>query len=82
MQKNKRCECCGKYFINSDAKDNKNYCSIECETQYVRCTVCGDYYKAEKNIDIKNFICSSECAKKFKFKKQRHKDKLDFSKLH
>ena len=81
MSKPTRCECCGKYFIESTAENNKTYCSTECEAKYIRCTVCGDYYKIDKNTKLENFICSADCDKKYKFKKQRYGDKLDFSEL-
>ncbi|MCK4798460.1 MAG: hypothetical protein KAT05_13855 [Spirochaetes bacterium] len=76
-----RCECCGKYFLESEAKNKKQFCSTVCEEQLIRCIVCGNYYKLEDYFDRENYICSKECTKKYKFKSKRDKTKLDFSGL-
>ena len=71
----KRCECCGKYFLESSDKEEK-YCCVECKDEFIRCAVCGNYYILEANIDKENFVCSEECARKHEFKQQKEKDLL------
>lgn len=75
------CISCGKYFLESQAKDKKKYCSIECEDKYVKCIICGEFYKVEESTNPKKYICSKECAKKYKFKKVKNRGKMDFTDL-
>ena len=76
----KKCISCGKYFL--DSSENNKYCSKECKAIFFRCTVCGNYFQInEKNSNLENYICSEECAKKFKIKKNKNNQKLDFSNL-
>lgn len=75
------CFCCGKYFIDSEAKNKKKYCSQECEKKYSKCSVCGEYYIIDEEVDKKKHICSKECNKNYKIKKLKRREKLDFSDL-
>ena len=76
----KKCLSCGKYFL--DSAEKSKYCSDQCKELFVRCTICGNYFQInDKEIDIENYICSKNCAKKFIIKDNKKNQKLDFSKL-
>lgn len=64
-----RCLSCGKYFEVSDNAKDVKYCSPECFREFIRCSVCGNFFeKTPGSIkDDELFVCSEECMKKYKF---------------
>jgi hypothetical protein len=77
----KSCFNCGAYFLDEQASKNI-FCKPECSINYVRCSVCGDYYEiSDEHADPENYICSEDCMKKYKIQIKTDKYDLDFSKL-
>jgi hypothetical protein len=77
----KQCECCGNYFLETPENNDKIYCSTECETTFVRCVICNNYYPYEEGMDINNYMCCENFAVNYKLDKESNKQKHNLSGL-
>ncbi|HBD96144.1 MAG: hypothetical protein A2015_07425 [Spirochaetes bacterium GWF1_31_7] len=63
----KRCAGCGQYFEVLEENSSIQYCSAECYKEFIRCSVCGNFFIKQGNDNEENFVCSEECMKKYKY---------------